>query len=114
MTNLKTDDIEVKKSIIEKHFPKGRENALHQKTLADNLGIEAQHVKELAQKGREYGVPVLSDRRGYWISDDSEEILSFIKKQEKYGRTCFKSVKPLKELLNVLTGQKTITEGVKK
>ena len=114
MTNLKTDDIEIKKSIIKKHFPIGRENARHQKELADILGIESQHVKELAQKGREYGVPVLSDKCGYWISNDTEEIESFIKKQEKYGRTCFKSVKPLKELLNVLKGQKTISEGVKK
>lgn len=106
----KQNDIRIRKSIIEKQFPKGRENALHQKELANILDLEPQHIKELAQKGRTYGIPILSDSCGYWISDNIEEIQAFIKKQEKYGRTCFRSVKPLKRLLNVLNGQKTIDE----
>lgn len=111
MNNLNlTDDTKIRISIIAKYFPKGRDNALHQKEIADIHDIEPQDVKELAKKGREYGLPVLSDSCGYWISNDDEEIRSFVKSHEKYGRTCFKTVKALKQSLKVVKGQKTIED----
>lgn len=107
MKQTKRNDEEIKKSVIQKFFPKGRENALHQKELAEILDISPQEVKELAIKGREIGVPILSDSCGYWFSDNKEEIQKFVNSHEKYGRTCFKSVKALKETLKVMQGQKT-------
>ena len=108
MKQTKRNDEEIKKSIIHKYFPKGRENALHQKELAEINEIKPQEVKELAMKGREYGLPILSDSCGYWISDDNEEIQKYIRTHEKYGRTCFKSVKALKQSLKVIKGQKSL------
>lgn len=102
------NDEEIKKSIIQKFFPKGRENALHQKELAEIHDIKPQEVKELAIKGRIIGVPVLSDSCGYWVSDKKEEIQKFVHSHEKYGRTCFKSVKALKETLKVIEGQESL------
>ena len=51
MNNLNlTDDTKIRISIIAKYFPKGRDNALHQKEIADIHDIEPQDVKELAKK----------------------------------------------------------------
>ena len=55
-------------------IPYGAGNAVSQKTLAQCLKCDERDVRQIIQNARIDGVPICSTQRGYFLSDDPEEV----------------------------------------
>lgn len=71
-------------------------------------------VKTLIKKERENGVLILSDKCGYWYSEDIDERISFIDRIEKNARSRLKTIKEIKRSLKKIKGQKSLKIGGEK
>ena len=86
-------------------IPKGKDKAIHNEELAKQFGMSIHTIKKYIQDARMQGIPIVSDKSGYWITDDREELKAFIDSMEKQGKKRFKTIKALKRTLNNIEGQ---------
>lgn len=86
-------------------IPKGKENALHNEELARQLGVSPTKVKRMIQDAREQGMPIVSSKCGYWITEDREELKVFANSMEKQAKMRFLSIKAIKHTLSGTDGQ---------
>ena len=54
------------------------------------------------------GIPIVSDKRGYWLTDDRTELKEFIDSMEIQGKKRFRTIKTLKSTLNNIEGQNSL------
>ena len=69
-------------------IPRYREKAIHLLALSSELAISESKVKYIIKGLRLKGVPILSDKRGYWIAENEEEQRKFadVMKKQAYSR----------------------------
>ena len=89
-------------------IPKGIEKAVHNEELANQFGVSIHTIKKYIQEARMQGIPIVSDKSGYWITDDREELKTFIDSMERQGKKRFKTIKALKRTLNNIDGQNSL------
>ena len=65
---------------IADHIPIGRENAIHLKKLSDRIGKSDMVVKQLVRNARRSGIPIMSDKEGYWIASREKRVCRQIKR----------------------------------
>lgn len=78
-------------NILEKSLPKGKENAIHQKELAQFLGVTSATIKIMVKEARQQGVQIISGNGGYWIAKDDLEKKEFVAIMRKKAFTLLES-----------------------
>ncbi len=91
-------------------IPKGHENAKHLQELAKELNRSSDTVKHLIRSARKEGVFILSDKTGYWISDNPTEIHAFIGAMTRQSTTRFASIKEFKAQMGTINGQMSLED----
>ena len=86
-------------------IPTDKKNAVHQWEIARKLNISETKVKLAIKEARKQGIYILSDRCGYWLSNDREEIAQFVKATEKQGLSRFSVTKNMRQSLKTGEGQ---------
>lgn len=68
---------EQKKMILDL-IPTNKSNAIHLRELESETNINVYRIKKIIQELRQEKNIILSDRCGYWISDNVSEIMEFL------------------------------------
>lgn len=88
-------------------IPTGKENAVSKQKLCELTGTDERLIRASIKRQVENGVPILSSsgHKGYWYSDDIDEIEEFIRENEhrvkSLTRTTAKLKKHLYEMKNI-------------
>ena len=89
-------------------IPKGKENAISKENLCKLTGIKDERIiRDAIKRQVESGVPILSSsgHKGYWYSEDLEEIKEFIRENDHrsnaLNRTTAKLKKRVYEMENI-------------
>lgn len=76
----------------------GADNAKTTQELADVLGIDARDVRKAVRNERLQGVPICSDKSGYYLPADENELKYTISRLYKIGRSNFAVAKVLDQI----------------
>ena len=68
---------------------------IHLDDLCDELMTSTNIVKKTVQELRKDGITVISDRNGYKLTEDPEEIQAFLASMKRQAVTRFNSIKQL-------------------
>lgn len=74
-------------------IPIGKDCAIHQAELAENLGTDTNTLKRIINKLRMEHADILSGQVGYWRSDNPEEQAAFCRMQQRQALSRFMSIK---------------------
>lgn len=91
-------------------LPIGRENAMHQKEIAERLGTKARRVKELVQQARKQGHQICSGSEGYWIAKNDAEMQRFLQSMRKQAIQRFETTKAMNNRMNDFEGQISLSD----
>lgn len=82
-------------------IPHGRENAISRDELSQLMGTGDRRTRRLIEQARADGVLICNgqDGRGYWISDDPEELLAQYKQDTARALNVLRRRKPLRKAL---------------
>ena len=80
------------------HIPAGRENAISREELSRVTGLPDRTVRREVKRLVRAGIPILSSStaRGYWYSEDLQEIEAFIREDDARNRTSRKTTARLR------------------
>lgn len=80
------------------HIPAGRENAISRAELSRVTGLPDRAVRLEIKRLVRAGIPILSSStaRGYWYSEDIQEIEAFIREDDARNRTSRKTTAKLR------------------
>jgi biotin operon repressor len=92
------------------YIPVGKNNAIHQKELAERLRITPADVKQLVRTARQQGLQILSGVQGYWFAENESEKKEFVNSMHKHAFSLFKTVTPIKNTIRDNDGQISISE----
>lgn len=83
------------------YIPKGKENAISKERLCNLTGYNEREVRLLIKVEVENGEPILSSsgHKGYWYSDDINEIEDFIRENDHRSNAIMKTTAKLKKRL---------------
>ena len=91
-------------------IPIGKANAIHQKELANRLGVTPAEAKHMVRKARQQGLQVLSGNDGYWFAADEEEKRIFVNTMRKPALSRLKTASPINKTISHLQGQISLSE----
>lgn len=91
-------------------LPIGKENAIHQKDIADLIGTTPDRVKKIIQYARKQGFRICSGSDGYWIAKDEQEIQSFLKSMQNQAIKRFATIKAMNDSLKECDGQMSLSD----
>lgn len=83
-------------------IPTGKENAISKQELMSRTGIKDERlIRDAIKKQVESGVPILSSsgHKGYWYSEDIDEIEEFIRENDHRSNAINKTTAKLKKHL---------------
>ena len=82
-------------------IPKGKENAISKERLCNLTGLNERDVRSAIKRAVECGEPVLSSsgHKGYWYSEDIDEIEEFIRESDHRSNAITKTTAKLKKHL---------------
>lgn len=86
-------------------IPTGEDNAIHLHELAMKLHSAQSSTKNMIRQARQQGLPILSSKKGYWLSDDPKDKERFIAMMEMQALSRFKSTKRMRISLKEVQGQ---------
>lgn len=90
---------------IEDYIPVGKENAISRRDLEKLTGLDDRQNRILILKARKKKIPILaSERGGYYISYDIDEIELFLRKIKARERSMARDYEPLRELVRLKKG----------
>jgi len=98
---------------LESIIPVGRENAIHQIDLAAKIGVTPAAAKSLVRAARQAGVEILSGNDGYWIAENEQEKLLFIRMMQKQAYSRLKCANRIKDTMSELNGQISLLDNDK-
>ena len=80
-------DLAKRTGMIEEYIPRGRENAVTRRELAQRTGLADRENRALIEAARLRGVQIVSSsgRPGYYIAEDDSEWLAFLWEQRRRG-----------------------------
>ena len=93
-----------------KLIPFGKENAIPREELKIKSGEADRDNRTLVKMCVNQKIPILSSsgHKGYWRSEDLDEIETFVKETERRANTTKETVRPLKEYVAEKRGYKVI------
>lgn len=97
---------------IEAYLLYGSENAIHLKSLSDRLGIAETTIKKYIRNARKNGVPICSDQRGYWVSNNVNEQRLFVETMRKHAFSRLAMTKHMKKTTDEIEGQISLNDWV--
>ena len=77
---------EIHKKVLDR-IPTKREKAVHLAALSSELAISESQVKAIVKILRLQGIPVCSDKKGYWIAENDTERAEFIDLMENQAKS---------------------------
>ncbi len=86
-------------------IPSGEDNAIHLFDLSLKLHTTQTNTKKMIREARQQGLPILSSKKGYWLSDDPKDKERFITMMEMQALSRFKSTKYMRSTLKEVQGQ---------
>lgn len=89
-------------------IPFGEANAIHQKPLADRLGMTCDRLKAEIRAARKNGVEICSTHNGYFFPKDEAERRRFVDMQTKQAICRFATSKTARKTLQEFEGQMAI------
>lgn len=92
-------------------IPIGKENAIHQTTLASLMGVSPEVVKRMVREARQSGFEILSGKQGYWLAKDDAERAACIRMFSMSAISHLKTARTIKSPLNNLDGQISLFDG---
>ena len=95
-----------------KALPIGRENAIHQKDIANLMGVKPNRVKILIQYARKEGYRICSGSEGYWIAKDDQEMQFFIRSMRNQAIKRFITIKSINNSLKNCDGQMSLSDSL--
>ena len=101
---------EIEFSVLVGLLPKGKENAIHQKDLADLLNVKPHIVKYYVHKARREGYEICSGKNGYYLPVNDDERREFYNMMKKSALSHFVSAKPVKHTLDTSSDQLSLTD----
>lgn len=84
---------------ITEYLPKSREAAISRKSLCEATGLTDRLVRELIEKARQDGAMILSADKGYYISEDLDEIEHFYRREDRRARSIHYRLKTARRIL---------------
>lgn len=72
---------------ITAYIPHGKNNAVHLEQLCSWTGAGSTTVKKAIQRARIQGEPILSERCGYWRSEDPAQVRAFLREMRLQARS---------------------------
>ena len=90
---------------IANYIPRGRENAITRRELADLTHIPDRQIRELVKRankelaGKGEAILSSSNKAGYWISDDPAEIRAYIAESDRRIKTQLQNDLPVRQIL---------------
>ncbi|MCQ2387933.1 MAG: hypothetical protein MJ066_05785 [Clostridia bacterium] len=97
---------------IERYIPIGKENAIHQRELAEIVGVNTNKLKKKIKEARLEGAMICSNGNGYFIAGNKEEARTFYHSMRKQAITRFNSIKLIKRKLREMDGQISLFDNV--
>ena len=91
-------------------LPKGKDNAIHQKDLAERMNVKPNIVKLLVRKARREGYEICSCRNGYYLPVSDDERREFYNMMKKSALSHFVSAKPVKHTLDTSSDQLSLID----
>ena len=89
----------MKRVIITDHLSVGKENAVTGKKLAEMLGCHERDITLSVNALRKSGVLICSNRSGFFLPENDEDIKSFIRQMHGRITDMEKAVKPAEDYL---------------
>ena len=99
---------------IEDLIPIGKANAIHQKDLAQLLGVTPATAKTMVRNARADGVQILSGSCGYYMAESDNDTKEFFSLMKRHAFSTLKTIKNIKCSLNETSGQITLSDIVNK
>lgn len=94
-------------------IPKGAENAIHLKELSEKLHMNDGTVKRYIKLARQQGYRIVSNSKGYWLSESKEEMIKWRNMMRKQALSRLEAIKPINNSLNDYDGQISLTDTKK-
>lgn len=104
--------------LTREHIPVGRDNAVTRQRLCDITGLNDREVRrqisELRAKDDDSNLVIVSvsNGRGYFRSDNPDDIRHFIAEMQKRNRMVYQAIKIAKRTLKRIENHKTYGEGL--
>lgn len=92
-------------------IPIGKENAIHQSTLAALLGVSSEMAKRMVREARQNGYEILSGKQGYWLAKDDTERALCIRMFSMSAISRLKTARTIRTPLNNSDGQMSLFDG---
>lgn len=91
-------------------IPKGKVNAISRSDLVALTGISDRTIREIIKKLIKDGNIILSSSKskGYWISNNDDEIKDFLKESDNRRRTEYFNTDPIRRLYYKRKGIRTV------
>lgn len=112
-----TEKTEISNKIIQSVvavIPMGSENAIHLKELSELLHMNDGTVKRYIKLARQQGYKIVSDAKGYWLSESKEEWRKWCNMMRKQALSRLKVIKPINDRLKDYDGQIDLTNTHKR
>jgi chromosome segregation and condensation protein ScpB len=104
--------------LTREHIPVGRDNAVTRQRLCDITGLNDREVRrqisELRAKDDDSNLVIVSvsNGRGYFRSNNPDDIRHFIAEMQKRNRMVYQAIKIAKRTLKRIENHKTYGEGL--
>lgn len=88
----------------------GKENAVSRYEIEKITGIDERTVREIIKRiVTEDGIPILSSSsaKGYWISEDLEEMRAYVRESDSREATLRRNVDPIRKIITRKSGKET-------
>lgn len=99
-------------NILYQYIPVGMENAIHQKDLAEKLGVTPDAAKQIIRKARQQGLEILSGIEGYYFAASEQEKEAFAQMMQKQAFSRLKTASPIIKTLKQVKGQLSLKDCI--
>ena len=91
-------------------IPMGAENAIHLKELSELLHMNDGTVKRYIKLARQQGYRIISDTKGYWLSESKEDWRKWRNMMHRQAISRLEVIKPINDRLKDYDGQIDLTD----
>ena len=97
---------------LERYLPIGKENAIHQKDMAHNIGVTPATIKIMVRDARKKGAQILSGNCGYWIAKDDFEKKELVEIMRKKALTLSENARLINNTIGRINAPKSLENAV--
>lgn len=87
------------KELVKSHLPTDKDNAVSMRSLAILCGITERDIRHVIHALRNEGEYICAGVRGYWITEDPDELQRYYKTARRRALSTLASLKPMRQRL---------------